>query len=147
MRGMSLRTRVLAGLATVALVVVVTAVGITTTTRSHLVEQVDESLMASANPNRDGQLGGNPPPRTEPPDGPPERLSNVFEGVISPNSELEAIYEPNTPGKEYSAPDVSWDDVAESEGDPFTVSSVDGETSYRVVTTRTDRGEIGRAHV
>jgi two-component system OmpR family sensor kinase len=143
---MSLRTRVLAGLATVAFVLAVAAWGITTTTRDHLVDQVDDRLTASASPNRDGQFGGQPPqPPADPPDGPPERLSDVFEGYISENSDLEAIFEPNTPGKEYSPPDISWDDVTGAEGDPFTVSSVDGDTTYRAVATPAENGAFVRA--
>ena len=69
MGGLSLRARVLAGMAAVAIVLVVAALIVTATTVSHLVDQVDDRLAAAARPERD-DLGPRPPP----PRGPDERL-------------------------------------------------------------------------
>jgi len=49
-RGMSLRSRVLVGLALIALVATVAAVAVTLTTREYLVKQLDEKLLAFSGP-------------------------------------------------------------------------------------------------
>jgi two-component system OmpR family sensor kinase len=61
---MSLRTRLLAGMAVVSMVLVAAGVIIVNTTETHLVKQVDDQLAASIRPNQDPARFGNPPPAT-----------------------------------------------------------------------------------
>ena len=78
---LSLRARVLAGIALVVVALAVSAVIVTTTTRAHLIDQVDDRLATAGAPDRihDG------PPR-EPPTG-YERRSDVYEGRLDDNGE------------------------------------------------------------
>lgn len=152
---LSLRARLLAGLALVAVVLVAVAWTITTTTRSHLVDQVDDQLLAAVDPIRDGRFGGPGAPVGLPPvsdvDAPvglpalPERLSAMYEGVVVPDHGLVTFFEPNLPGQEFSAPDVDWDTVADAPAEPFTVDSVDGGVEYRVLAVPGSEGVFVRA--
>lgn len=56
-RGMSLRSRVLVGLALIALVATVAAVAVTMTTRAFLVTQLDERLIAFTGPSKHADSG------------------------------------------------------------------------------------------
>ena len=78
---LSLRARVLAGIALVVVALAVSAIIVTTTTRAHLIDQVDDRLATAGAPDRihDG------PPR-EPPTG-YERRSDVYEGRLGDNGE------------------------------------------------------------
>ena len=80
---LSLRARVLAGIALVVVALAVSAVIVTTTTRAHLIDQVDSRLATAGAPDRfhDG------PPR-EPPSG-YERRSDVYEGRLDDDGELD----------------------------------------------------------
>lgn len=143
----------LAGLATVAVVLVVTAWAITSTTRDHLIAQIDDRLITASDPGREGRFGGTEPPPPPVDDvvdvvdvvAPPERLSDMFEGIARPSGDLVVIFRSNIPDQEYSEPDVGWDDVSARVGDPFTVDAVDGEVRYRVVASPLDTDIFVRA--
>lgn len=155
MPALSLRTRLLAGLALVAIVLVVIAWTITTTTRAHLIDQVDDQLRAAIDPIRDGRFGrpgapvGLPPASdVEPPGGlpaSPERLSAMFEGIVVPDRGLVTFFEPNLPGQQYSPPDVDGIAVADPPAEPFTVDAVDGDVEYRVLAVPGAGGVLVRA--
>src|SRR6056297_3422763 len=100
---LSLRTRLLAGLSVVAVVLVAVAWTITSTTRAHLIDQVDDQLVAAADPIRDGRFGAPGTPGVQPSvadveptsrPGFPERLSAMFEGVVTPERGLVTFFEP-----------------------------------------------------
>jgi two-component system OmpR family sensor kinase len=129
MRRLSLRTRLLAGVAVVVAVLVVVAITVTATTRSYLVDQIDDRLAAAGGPERD-DVGPGPPPRGAR----PERLGDVYEGVID-GGQLETIFASNPSGDELPAPDIDPDraGAAAASGQPFTADAVDGsELRYRV---------------
>lgn len=150
MPALSLRARLLAGLAIVAVVLVAVAWTITTTTRAHLIDQVDSQLVAAVDPIRDGRFGGPGAPIGLPPQSNgsgelparPERLSSMYEGFVTPDRGLITFFEPNLPGQEYSSPDVDWDTVAAAPDEPFTVGSVDGDVEYRVLAVTGAEGGV-----
>ena len=138
---LSLRARLLAGLAVVAIVLAAVAWVVTATTRTHLVDQIDDQLLAATDPDRDGRFGAFDGPSDHPPppdDGPgptdlPERLSAVFEAVVGPDGTLEVFFEPNLPGQDYSPPDLALTTVADAVEAPVTVDAIDGDVRYRVL--------------
>lgn len=149
MRSLSLRTRLLAGLATVAVVLTVVAWTVTSTTRRQLVDQIDDQLVAVADFERppwdgnefgedrhDADTGAAADPGDAPaPDRPEprERLSAMFEGFLRPDGTVDVVFESNLPGREYSDPDFG--SAAPPDGRAFTVGSVDGDTRYRAIAT------------
>ncbi len=141
-RGLSLRARVLAGMGLVVVVLVVVALLVTATTRSYLIGQVDERLdLAADRPERD--IGRLPPPGG--PGGPPERLSDLYEGVIGPDGELETRSQPNLSGDDAGMPDIDAEQAAEAaaEGEPITVGSVGGSGDrFRVRVTEGPSGDL-----
>jgi two-component system OmpR family sensor kinase len=98
---MTLRTRLLTGMAAIAVVLVLASVFITRTTRSYLVDQVDAQLERADVPGvaRPG------------PGGPDERLSSVYVGVFR-DGELVTYAEPNLRGDDEPAPpEISLDEA------------------------------------
>jgi two-component system OmpR family sensor kinase len=89
---MTLRARLLTGMAAIAIVLAVAAVFITRTTEQHLVDQVDAQLERADVPRPRG-------PRTD--DG--DRLSSVYVGYFS-DGELVTLAEPNLRGAGDPAP-------------------------------------------
>ncbi len=148
-RSLSLRARLLAGVAVVAIILVAAAWAIVSNTRNHLVDQVDEHLVATADIDRDGRLGdglfdrrhdesarGNHLPSHESnlqSREQPGRLSNMFEGAVHRNRGLETLFEPNLPDQAYSPPDLDWNTVVNRISEPFTASAVDDDVRYRVL--------------
>ncbi len=144
---MSLRARLLAGMAFVAVVLAVVAVVITVTTRNQLLDQVDQRLATFAPVAPERGRGGGPNdfddsglPGTPVPDF--ERFSDAFEGVITPDGELQTLFSPNSGTDDFGSPAVSAEDVEVLlDAEPgatllFTVPSDDGEHSYRVLAQR-----------
>ncbi|HUF97638.1 MAG TPA: ATP-binding protein, partial [Ilumatobacter sp.] len=137
---MSLRARLLAGMAFVAAILAIVATVITISTREQLLDQVDQRLATFAPVAPERGRGGNAN------DGPlivpgPDRFSDAYEGLIWPNGELVTLFAPNSSTAKYGAPVVTADDVAglfdEQPGRTllFTVPSDDGEHEYRVLAT------------
>lgn len=152
MPALSLRTRLLAGLTAVAVVLIAVAWAITATTRSHLIDQVDDQLIAASDPERDIGLrdrgDGVERPRSarDGRSGLPERFGTMFEGVIHQDRDLEIIFQPNLPGQNFSPPALRWEAVVDRTGMPFTADAVDGDVNYRVLAlTTTSDGIIIRA--
>lgn len=145
MTGLSLRTRVLTGLCIIALVLGGVSVAITTTTRNHLIGQVDHRLEAALQPERNEQFGVFPWPqldaiqpggdgdsrRSRHSDNGLERLSSMYEGLLLADGTLLTFFEPNVPGEHFSVPDI--DQSAASSGEwPRTIAAVRGDVKYRV---------------
>ena len=82
-RGLSLRARLLTGMALVVLALGVVGVIVTQTTRAELVSQIDTRLEAAGGGDR--YPGANMP---RPPGGFDDWLSDVYEGVLEPNGQL-----------------------------------------------------------
>lgn len=136
MTGLSLRARLIAGMVVIVLTFGVVAVVVTTTVRSHLVAQVDSRLVTAGGLR--GVPGGGFPDR--PPPGAPERLSDVFEGVLHPDGRLETVFAPNF-GDELAVPELDVEEVlaAAEAGLPFTAGAAGGGgSSYRVQARQVD---------
>ena len=131
---LSLRARVLAGIGLIVVALGVAAVIVTTTTHSHLVEQVDTRLAVAGLRQRYPDQGRwEPAPRAP---GYGERLSDLYEGVLASDGELTTIFEPNF-GRDgpVAPPDVDPDRAAAATAseEPFTVGAQgDDSLRYRV---------------
>ena len=82
---MSLRARVLLGMAAIAVVLVVSALAITRSTRDHLLDQVDDQLQAALPRVSDGPQGAGPTPR----------LSQLYVGRIDRDGQLVTVLLPD----------------------------------------------------
>lgn len=131
---MSLRTRLLVGMAVVAVVLVAASVAITRTTRDHLVGQVDDQLRSVGPPGRIV-----PPPAGSSDEGDTQGLSQLFFAVVQ-NGVLRTQLSPNLTGERVPPPDVTVADALDRavEGRPFTAGSVGSSARYRVL-AREDR--------
>lgn len=137
-RSISLRARLLTGIATVAVVLVAVAALITVATRNQLIDQVDQRLRTVPIETRGGpgddrreSHAGIDPERGAPPEH-PERTSDVFEGYFDADGSLVARFLPNV-GDGYDAPDISVTDVSSGRSRVLTTESVGGEHRYRVL--------------
>lgn len=160
---MTLRARLLAGMAFVGAVLAIVAIVITASTRSHLLEQVDQRLATFSPVAPDRGRGGPDDGSTDNNTGSnnigsnntgsnntgsngvgtgPDRFSDAYEGVIGPAGRLVTLFTPNSSRAEFGAPSIDADDVATLvDGRPgmtllFTVMSDDGEHEYRVLAQR-----------
>jgi two-component system OmpR family sensor kinase len=122
----SLRTRLLVGIAFVAVVLVVVAFVVTATTRDQLIGQIDARL-ASFSPR---EFHPRPPP---PRDGAPERQSDAFQGYVDAEGNLVTIFTPNVGDDDYAPPDIATDSLPASGSEYFTVDATDGDGTYRVL--------------
>ena len=135
---MKLRTLLLVGLATVAAVLVVVSVVLTLTTRNQLLASVDSRLESFA-PDGRGRLLERLPARrdgrgTQAP-AIPDRVSDVYEGVVRADGSLTTWYAPNT-SQEFGAPALDSEDLPSSGRRFFTASSESGDVTYRVLAQR-----------
>ncbi len=123
---LSLRTRLLAGMAVVAVVLIAVAFMLTTTTRRHLVAQVDDRL-AAADRTRPGPLAG---PRDD--GGPDERFSEFYEYVYDDGTLV--LRTPPNVAPSAAHPDLDAAAVeAATPGEPFTVGADVGDGEFRVI--------------
>ncbi len=131
---MSLRSRLLLGMALIAVVLGLAAVVIARATEAHLVDQVDEQLRSAG-----FQLRG---PYGAPPDdevrqgegGPPPRLSSLYVGRIDRAGDLVTIYAPNLRGEDQPLPELTDSQVADlRDGGPVTVGAVGADERYRML--------------
>ena len=131
---MDLRTRVLTGMAVIAVVLGIGAVAITRTTEARLLEQVDARLRNVQVPMRatgfDGRLS------------PGQRFSSVYVGAVTPNGQVVALLTPDVGQEALALPAIAAGDAVTSarSGRPFTADSDDGEVRYRVLGGRLPRG-------
>jgi two-component system OmpR family sensor kinase len=123
----SLRARLLLGMAVVAAVLALSGVVIARSTRAHLIAQVDTQLR-DARPQLGGPGGANPDQ-----DDPTPQLSNLYVGLITPAGVLTNVHAPDLRGDTAPLPEVGPDDIAQlRRGDAVTVSS-DGDSRYRLL--------------
>jgi two-component system OmpR family sensor kinase len=145
----SLRSRVLAGLALIAVVLTVSAFVITRTTEAHLIDQVDAQLVSAAGP-RAGVLrpifGGRPGGgRGDPLE--VGRPSALYVGDVADDGSVTTRFEPNLTGEDSPVPDFEGEDLrAHNASDqPFTVGSKGSDMRYRALVltdSRIDRAVV-----
>jgi two-component system OmpR family sensor kinase len=127
----SLRSRLLLGMALIALVLGLAALVIARTTEDHLVDQVDEQLRDASpqlRPFSDGQGAPNDGERG----GPPRPPSSHYVGVVDRAGVLHTYYAPNLRGADAPVPRLTADDVDRlRDGDTITVGSVGSDDRYR----------------
>ena len=131
---MSLRARLLLGVAAVAAVLVVSAVGITRATRDHLVDQVDAQLLAAG-----PRLGGGPTGGEG--DAAP-RLSELYVGRVDAAGELVTLLRPDLRGDTAPTPRVDGDDLESLRSGRIITVPSDGDARYRLLARR-GRGGTG----
>ena len=131
---MSLRARLLLGMAVVAVVLVVASLAITRATHHTLIDQVDQQL-ERATPDREGR-GYDPDGDSQSTDGPP---STLYVGVVDPQTgRLATVYLPNTRASDPGAPALSAAEIRAHLGQgPFTVDATGSTMRYRT-TVRND---------
>ena len=131
---MSLRTRLLAGMAIVSLVLVVTSLVVVRTTENHLIDQVDHQL-ASVPMRNFAASGGLPTPR---PDDARPRVGNLpptaLYGARLDNGELTVLFAPSVSAADLGRPKVSACAATQAarDGKLITVSSTTGSDRFRV---------------
>ena len=137
---MSLRTRLLAGMAFIALVLVAVAATITITTRAHLIDQVDDRLEGFGGPPPDDQGGGHGPsspgeqrPAEPGETGSPNRISDVYQGYVGTDGTLVDWFTPNVGGGEIGEPDLADTQLPRAGRSLFTVDAVGSDATYRVL--------------
>ncbi|WP_084077458.1 cell wall metabolism sensor histidine kinase WalK [Demequina sp. NBRC 110057] len=127
-RTLSLRERLIAGLALVGIVAVAVAVIVTLTTRSFLVSQLDDRLDSYAGPGAmDQQI--RPLFEDETDD---ERLSEALRGYIDADGNFIIVNSPNVEGATDAIPAITFADLGE-DTTHFTVASSDGSMDFRVL--------------
>ena len=151
---MSLRTRVLAGVGLVALLLVLVLVVITRSTRADMVAQIDSQLERADDPSR--LFGQGPPGGGQPPPGdgeaPPgdgagegigERPTPLYIGVLEGDT-VRTVVAPNLSGDDTALPEIDADQVRDAvdSGDAFTVDSTDGDLRYRVRASESPDGDV-----
>lgn len=139
---MSLRARLLAGMAFIAVVLVVVLGVITVTIRDQLIGQIDDRLLvfSGGGPNggdrfpaemplpEPGQTFPIPAPAT---DG-AERLSDLYQGFVDADGVLRTRFAPNFGIDELAAPDLGGVTLPGEGSAIFTVPSIEGDVTYRV---------------
>lgn len=125
---MSLRARVLAGIALIAVVLGVLLVVLTKTTEAKLVSQVDAQLQGAVVPLRSFRFG----PGAGPPPAGRGRLTSLYVGYVDGNV-VRTLITPDLSGEDTPVPMISASQVLRSveSGEPFTVASVGADHRYR----------------
>lgn len=129
---MSLRARVLVGLAFVAVVLGIVSLVVTTTTRDQLMDQVDQRLYELDTP---GGREGPPLPPVDDPGGedPPDYGSGEVYQAIRVNGEERRLSNVRRDGVVVSPPDLDAELDLQGDAEFRTVSSQDGSLTYRVL--------------
>jgi len=142
---LSLRARLLAGVAFVALVLVVVFAVITSTTRDQLIGRIDDRLAVFSPVNRVGDfrvegeipriLAADDPGRL-PPDEEPGRVSDLYVGIVGVDGELTTRFIPNAGDRTYGTPDFDESDLPTTGSRSFTTEATEGDVTYRVLAQR-----------
>ena len=139
---MTLRARLLIGMAVVAAVLVATAAIAAHSTEAHLVDQVDAQLRSAVPQVRDLDRAG----RRDADGGEPRRLSELYLGILTARGDLATVLTPDLGGGGAPVPRV--DQAAASalrRGEATTVPSGDPDVRYRMVARADDA--LGRVAV
>jgi two-component system OmpR family sensor kinase len=143
---LSLRARVLAGMAVIVVALAIVAFIVTATTRAYLIDQLDARLAAAGGFDRGGdqQMPERPPGGFDPA-GPPDRPSDVYIGVIGADGQLVTYFGDDLSGEERAVPDVDADQAAAgvASDQPFTTGAVgDSDLRYRVQARASADGDV-----
>lgn len=135
---MSLRSRLLAGMVVVAIVLVGAAIVITRTTRSALIDRVDAQLRsANIQLNRGGFDDG--------PGGP--HLTNFYVGAVDSTGAVQTVLTPGFGDADRPLPKISAKTalaaITATRAEPFTVGSVTGGGRWRVIAASGPPGSGG----
>ncbi len=130
---MSLRARLLLGMAAIAAVLVVSALVITRSTRDHLLDQVDDQLRAAVPRVGDGSGGAGPTPR----------LSQLYVGRIGGDGRLVTVLLPDLEGDTAPTPELDAGDVAALQAGALVTVPSSGDIRYRVVGRPVRGGALG----
>ena len=130
---MSLRARVLLGMAAIAVVLVVSALAITRSTRDHLLDQVDDQLQAALPRVSDGPQGAGPTPR----------LSQLYVGRIGGDGQLVTVLLPDLEGDTAPTPQLDRADLAALDAGAIVTVGSDGDIRYRVIGRPVRGGALG----
>ena len=136
---MSLRTRLLAGMTFIAVVLIAVAVTITLTTRAHLINQVDDRLSSVGGlpPDSDDHHGSNgQAPQTPDSDDSPSRISDVYQGFVDTDGTLVTFFSPNVGDGVIGPPGFKATDLPDSGRSFFTVQATGSNDTYRVLAER-----------
>jgi two-component system OmpR family sensor kinase len=129
---MSLRSRLLAGMAVVAVVLIGGALVITRTARASLVDRVDEQL-TSAHVETGGRFGADPAGNTPFP-------NTFYAGAVDATGHVTTVLRPNLADATRPLPKFSTKTalaaVTATHPRPFTVGSVSGKGQWRVIAGR-----------
>ena len=132
---MSLRARVLVGAAVIAVVLAVGAFITIRTTEDNLIDQVDAQLLAAADNGREHGFGRGPggPRPGRPPDAEPQRLSELYVGLVVDRG-VSTVFRSNLTGIDVPEPAIAVDDAvrAASTDEAFTAGAEDADLRYRV---------------
>jgi two-component system OmpR family sensor kinase len=132
---MSLRARLLLGMAAIAVVLTVSAGVITRSTRDHLIHQVDEQLAAVGPRLVEGPLGQDQAGGT----GPTPRLSELYVGHVDAAGQLTTILAPDLQDTEAPTPHLEATDVVALRNGTIVTVDSDGDIRYRMVARRGGR--------
>src|SRR5687768_11277504 len=112
----------------VAVMVTLTAVAVTRTTRAHLVDQVDEQLAAAENPVRGFDFGPGGRGRGGRPGGPPggarfDRITSLYAALVAGDGAVTTLLTPNLRGDDPAIPVIDAEQARDAAGTgrPFTV--------------------------
>jgi two-component system OmpR family sensor kinase len=126
---MSLRSRLLAGMAIVAVVLIGAAVLITSTTRSALMDRVDAQLTSARVPLRGGFGGGGP--------GGGQPFNIFYLGAVDAKGGVHTVLSPTSGAAGRPLPKIDAKTalaaVSADQARPFTVGSVSGSGRWRVI--------------
>ncbi len=151
---MSLRSRVLAGIALIAVVLGIVTVSITKITENNLLRQVDRQLVEAVGPIRNiddfGRPGRNgdgsraPEPNSSGPPPPPSPpLSSLYIGAVR-GDRVETVLTPGLRGDQVSPPTIDSGEATRSANSrqAFTVGSSGASPDYRVLSYTDDRSNV-----
>jgi two-component system OmpR family sensor kinase len=130
---MTLRVRVVAGLAVIALLIAIGAFTVTRTTRSYLVERLDAQLTSAASMMTGADADQRGEARDLGADTGWRRLTTFYVGYLGSDGELETVFAPDLSGSSDGAPVLSAQQASEASatGAAFT-SDGTGTSDYRV---------------
>ena len=139
-RALSLRSRLIAGMAIVALVLVAVCAALTVRTRNQLIAQVDDRLVSLAPAVL--RRGQTPPPfagdvpsgsETAPNNPLAQRISDVYQGFVDSKGALVTVFAPNFTDGESPIPAIDAADLDVTAPVSYTVPATDGHTTYRLL--------------
>ena len=129
---MSLRSRVLIGMALIAVVLIGVGVIGTRSTSSYLVDRLDDQLRSAVPRSR----GFSDRPLPGPGGADSGALNSLYVGVVR-NGELRTFLRPGFPGSDEPLPDISVEQATAAAAsvppEPFTVETTDGSEHFRVL--------------